>query len=86
VSCFFIKRYFNWYYFLSGIILFLEVTTSPTGGLEERALVMFEDESISIVPRRKILDFDMTIHERCTVKWTNGKKYAAELLFLGKFK
>ena len=50
------------------------------------ALVMFENEDISVIPRKKIVELDdsLLIHQPCTVKWTNGKKYTAELLFLGK--
>ena len=45
------------------------------------------DEAISVVPRKKIMESDdnLSLQQSCTVKWTDRKMYAAELLFLGKF-
>ena len=43
---------------------------------------MFEDETISIIPKRNILD-EVAVHQFCTVKWTGGKRYQAEVLFIG---
>ena len=54
---------------------------------EEHALVIFQkDEGLSVVPRRKIVEIDLTLYQSCTVKWTDGRKYTAELLFLGKLR
>ena len=52
--------------------------------LKEYAVVMFDNESISVVPTKLILEDNWVLHEHCTVKWKDGKIYVAELLFLGK--
>lgn len=60
-------------------------TASTSLGHEEHALVMFQrDEKLSVVPRSKIVEFELKVHQSCSVRWTDGRKYAAELLFLGK--
>ena len=43
--------------------------------------MMFEDDTISIIPKRNILD-EVAVHQSCTVKWTGGKRYQAEILFV----
>ena len=51
---------------------------------EEYVLVMFEDDTISIIPKRNILD-EVVVHQTCTVKWTGRKQYQAEVLFVGMY-
>ena len=46
--------------------------------------MMFEDDTISIIPERNILD-EIALHQSCTVKWTGGKRYQAEVLFVGRY-
>ena len=70
-------------------LFYIEVSTDTKASGEssgkEHALVMFEkDESLSIIPRNKIVSLEVDVHQPCTVKWTDGKKYNAEVLFLGK--
>ena len=46
---------------------------------------MFDTIDVYIVPKKKTLDNSLTLNKGYTVKWMDGKKFAAELLFLGKF-
>ena len=56
------------------LLLFCFLETSPSAplNLKEYAVVMFDNESISVVPTKLILDDNWVLHEHCTVKWKDA--------------
>ena len=51
---------------------------------DDHAVVVFEDGIVATVPRRRIIDCNAELNNTCEVAWTNGKRYTAMLLFIGK--
>ena len=54
--------------------------------MERYELLVFENGDICSLPFLKVLEPDpaLSIHQKCTVRWNNGKKYKAEMLLIGK--
>ena len=48
--------------------------------------MLFEDDNISIIPKQNVLgEEEIAVRQVRTIKWTGGRKYHAEILFIGMF-
>ena len=55
------------------------------GEAGEVYLVLFEDDNISIIPKRNVLGEEIAVCQVRTITWTGGRRYHREILFIGMF-
>lgn len=56
---------------------------------EQYVLLLFENGDLCSLPLTKVLAMvlepgELSVQQKCTVRWQDGKKYKAEVLLIGK--